>query len=74
MRNKDQFFYEVYCSNYGKAFFSSLKKAIDFKNYLVENYGYKLQEQFLNTGAFKFNAEYVGNATIYVKKQILNIH
>ena len=74
MKNKEQFFYELYCNQYGKAFFTSLKKAIILKDYLVDNYRFEILKEFKPTSQMKFDAEYKNNNSIQIKKQPLNIY
>ena len=71
---KDKFIYRVYCNLFGEAYFSSSKKAIAFKEYLVKNYELEILNVWRGTGATPLHNEYFGGNFIKIKKIILNLY
>jgi hypothetical protein len=71
---KDQFFYSLK-SNLGHyAYFTSLKRAQKYKEYLVENYSLELIKDHRKTSYIISDSEYKENNFIKIEKTPLNIY
>ena len=71
---KDKFIYKVHCSLFGDAYYTSYRKAIVFKDYLVKNYELEVLNTWKATGGTPFSADYCNGNFISISKIMLNIY